>query len=158
MKNRKTQFGRSMIEMLGVLAVVGVLSVAGLVGFSKMVRSYRVSDAADYVKRVKVEIYTREAQGHIVSGQPYRCDVLIGQPMPSGMTGCQYQNQYFPGRLFVRFTPGELLKDFGKKMGTHNLYNYTDEELTSGQASFLSYRPGGQTWWSEYYKFSAYIN
>ena len=29
------QYGRSMVEMLGVLAVIGVLSVAGIAGFKK---------------------------------------------------------------------------------------------------------------------------
>lgn len=33
--------GRSMIEMLGVLAIVGVLSVAGIMGYSKAMSKYK---------------------------------------------------------------------------------------------------------------------
>ena len=47
--------GRSMIEMLGVLAIVGVLSVGGIAGYSKAMGKYKTnhfcllytSDAAD---------------------------------------------------------------------------------------------------------------
>ena len=36
-------FGRSMIEMLGVLAIIGVLSVAGIAGYSKAMEKYKVN-------------------------------------------------------------------------------------------------------------------
>lgn len=35
--------GRSMIEMLGVLAIVGVLSVGGIAGYSKAMRMYKLN-------------------------------------------------------------------------------------------------------------------
>ncbi len=38
--------GRSMIEMLGVLAIVGVLSVGGIVGFGKAMKTYQLTKAA----------------------------------------------------------------------------------------------------------------
>ena len=41
MKN--TENGRSMIEMLGVLAIIGVLSVGGIAGYSKAMMKYRVN-------------------------------------------------------------------------------------------------------------------
>lgn len=37
------QKGRSMIEMLGVLAIVGILSVSGIAGFSRAMRSYKIN-------------------------------------------------------------------------------------------------------------------
>ena len=39
--NYVAQCGRSMIEMLGVLAIVGVLSVGGIAGYSKAMRMYK---------------------------------------------------------------------------------------------------------------------
>ena len=36
-------FGRSMIEMLGVLAIIGVLSVGGIAGYSKAMEKYKVN-------------------------------------------------------------------------------------------------------------------
>lgn len=35
------QYGRSMIEMLGVLAIVGILSVGGIAGYSKAMNKHR---------------------------------------------------------------------------------------------------------------------
>jgi len=43
----KNEQGRSMIEMLGVLAIVGVLSVGGLLGYNMAMRRYRVQKAVD---------------------------------------------------------------------------------------------------------------
>ena len=39
--------GRSMIEMLGVLAIIGVLSVGGIAGYSKAMEKYKINKAMD---------------------------------------------------------------------------------------------------------------
>ena len=39
----KNESGRSMIEMLGVLAIIGVLSVGGIAGYSKAMMKYRIN-------------------------------------------------------------------------------------------------------------------
>ena len=44
-----TQYGRSMIEMLGVLAIIGVLSVGGIAGYSKAMHRYRINKFIDQV-------------------------------------------------------------------------------------------------------------
>ena len=41
---KQTQSGRSLVEMLGVLAVMGVLSVAGLYGYSLAMRKHRTNE------------------------------------------------------------------------------------------------------------------
>ena len=41
--------GRSMIEMLGVLAIVGVLSVGGIAGYSKAMEKFKVNKTIDEV-------------------------------------------------------------------------------------------------------------
>ena len=38
------EYGRSMVEMLGVLAVIGVLSVAGITGYRYAMEKYRSND------------------------------------------------------------------------------------------------------------------
>ena len=40
-------FGRSMIEMLGVLAIIGVLSVGGIAGYSKAMEKFKVNKAIE---------------------------------------------------------------------------------------------------------------
>lgn len=39
---KQNQSGRSMIEMLGVLAIIGVLSVGGIAGYSKAMERYKL--------------------------------------------------------------------------------------------------------------------
>lgn len=50
MKNNES--GRSMIEMLGVLAIIGVLSVGGLAGYSKAMGKYKVNKTIDQVTQI----------------------------------------------------------------------------------------------------------
>ncbi|MBQ8671668.1 MAG: hypothetical protein IJ525_04005 [Alphaproteobacteria bacterium] len=44
-----TQSGRSMIEMLGVLAIIGVLSVGGIAGYSKAMQKYRINKTIEQI-------------------------------------------------------------------------------------------------------------
>ena len=46
-KNKLVSAGRSMIEMLGVLAIIGVLSVGGIAGYSKAMTKYKVNRTID---------------------------------------------------------------------------------------------------------------
>ena len=46
---KKIQNGRSMIEMLGVLAVIGVLSVGGIAGYSKAMMNYRINKTIEQI-------------------------------------------------------------------------------------------------------------
>ena len=41
--SKKSQIGRSMIEMLGVLAIIGVLSVGGIAGYSKAMEKFKLN-------------------------------------------------------------------------------------------------------------------
>ena len=43
--SRNDQNGRSMIEMLGVLAIIGVLSVGGISGYSRAMAKYKLTKA-----------------------------------------------------------------------------------------------------------------
>ena len=61
MKKATNQNGRSMVEMLGVLAIIGVLSTAGIAGYTKAMASYRANKLADQVQTVVANyIYYKE--------------------------------------------------------------------------------------------------
>ncbi|MBQ8671190.1 MAG: hypothetical protein IJ525_01580 [Alphaproteobacteria bacterium] len=45
----KNQNGRSMIEMLGVLAIIGVLSVGGIAGYSKAMQKYKINKTIEQI-------------------------------------------------------------------------------------------------------------
>ena len=44
--------GRSMVEMLGVLAIVGVLSVGGIAGYSKAMLMYKSNKQMEQINRL----------------------------------------------------------------------------------------------------------
>ena len=51
-KNAATCHGRSMVEMLGVLAIVGVLSVGAIAGYSKAMMKYKLNKHAEQMNTV----------------------------------------------------------------------------------------------------------
>jgi Tfp pilus assembly protein PilE len=52
------QGGRSMIEMLGVLAIIGVLSVGGIAGYSKAMTKFKINKTVDEVAQITANIHT----------------------------------------------------------------------------------------------------
>ena len=54
MKAKFYQSGRSMIEMLGVLAIVGVLSAGGIAGYSMAIESYKTQALIEKVHLISV--------------------------------------------------------------------------------------------------------
>ena len=63
--------GRSMIEMLGVLAIIGVLSVGGIAGYSKAMSKYRVNKTIDQISHIA-------ANTRILFGSQKNYDDLAG--------------------------------------------------------------------------------
>ena len=57
------QLGRSMIEMLGVLAIIGVLSVGGIAGYTKAMEAYRINKLRDQIAIIIQNLATAVANG-----------------------------------------------------------------------------------------------
>jgi len=53
---KNVQSGRSMIEMLGVLAIIGVLSVGGIAGYSKAMLRYKVNKSIEQVSLISQNV------------------------------------------------------------------------------------------------------
>ena len=58
MNNINNETGRSMIEMLGVLAIIGVLSVGGIAGYSKAMMQYKINKTADQITQIVGNVRT----------------------------------------------------------------------------------------------------
>ena len=54
--------GRSMVEMLGVLAIIGVLSVGAIAGYSKAMMKYKMNQAADAYNHLIATVIEKIAQ------------------------------------------------------------------------------------------------
>jgi Tfp pilus assembly protein PilE len=53
---KNIQSGRSMIEMLGVLAIVGVLSVGGLAGYSMAIERHKINETTSQIDQLILDI------------------------------------------------------------------------------------------------------
>ena len=72
------QYGRSMIEMLGVLAIVGVLSVGGIAGYSKAMTKFKINKTADQISQIVTNIRTLYAQQTTYEGLDFGTAVSMG--------------------------------------------------------------------------------
>ncbi|MBQ8870487.1 MAG: type II secretion system protein [Alphaproteobacteria bacterium] len=50
------ELGRSMVEMLGVLAIIGVLSVGGIAGYSKAMEKHKMNKASEQLNHLIAEV------------------------------------------------------------------------------------------------------
>ena len=91
MKNlfKNEQSGRSMVEMLGVLAIIGVLSVGGISGYSKAMAKYKLTKAQDQMAMILINIRTAFASAPSYNGLTNKNAVLMniipGDMLPSGI-------------------------------------------------------------------------
>ena len=65
---RFNEQGRSMIEMLGVLAIVGVLSVGGIAGYSKAMNKFKTNKLIEQVNMISTNVRTLYASQRSYDG------------------------------------------------------------------------------------------
>ena len=91
MKNlfKNEQSGRSMVEMLGVLAIIGVLSVGGISGYSKAMAKYKLTKAQDQMAMILINIRTAFASAPSYAGlskaNAIAMNIVPGDMLPSGI-------------------------------------------------------------------------
>ena len=59
----KNESGRSMVEMLGVLAIIGVLSIGGIAGYTTAMNKYRANEVAQAVSMTVIQAKVRASNG-----------------------------------------------------------------------------------------------
>ncbi len=64
---KKQESGRSMIEMLGVLAIIGVLSIGGIAGYTLSMNRYRANKIADVANKLASLAYS-ECMSQLATG------------------------------------------------------------------------------------------
>lgn len=81
---RINEQGRSMIEMLGVLAIVGVLSVGGIAGYSKAMNKFKANKVIDQINMLSTNIRTMYSSQRSYAGLNNGTAVALGL-VPSEM-------------------------------------------------------------------------
>ena len=77
-KNFKNESGRSMVEMLGVLAIIGVLSIGGIVGYSYGMDKYRANQTINDVMLRAVDIITHAGQSENFNDEAWPDENPVG--------------------------------------------------------------------------------
>ena len=77
--------GRSMVEMLGVLAIIGVLSVAGIAGYSMAMKKYRANEITNVASQAVVLAQTFDAGEGLTSGSKNLKDLGYTAVIPEYM-------------------------------------------------------------------------
>ena len=62
MKNKLNETGRSMVEMLGVLAVIGVLSVGGIMGYKFAMDKYQANQTVNDINLRALDILIQQSE------------------------------------------------------------------------------------------------
>ena len=111
------QSGRSMVEMLGVLAIIGVLSVGAIAGYSKAMFKYRLNKAM-------------EQYNQIISAATINQNILLD--------ATSYSGDYLSLLAKMNEVDPEIVKNgyaediFGNSMKLYKNGNYLDYDLTLG--------------------------
>ena len=85
MKN-VNESGRSMVEMLGVLAIIGVLSIGGIAGYTLAMNRYRANEILNTASIVAIEAIARNGTNDLTNAD-------LGIPNPAGTTGISSTSQ-----------------------------------------------------------------
>ncbi len=122
MKNMHSQeTGRSMVEMLGVLAIVGVLSVGGIAGYSQAMSKFKVTKAMDQVQTIITNIRTLYAsQRTYTSLKPVEAQAM-GILTEESISGSKGLNPF----------GGEIQFGVGSSVGANRTFTITYTGLTS---------------------------
>ena len=99
--------GRSMIEMLGVLAIIGVLSVGGIAGYSKAMEKFKINKTIEQVAQIATNIRTLYVQQKSFSGLNNTTAIQMGvvpdDMSTSGSSGYYGQDiaTVFGGNVYI---------------------------------------------------------
>ncbi len=68
----QAQQGRSMVEMLGVLAIIGVISIGGIAGYRMAMNRYQANQIANEINLMRTDAKIKVARGvELLLGSPY---------------------------------------------------------------------------------------
>ena len=84
---RNNENGRSMVEMLGVLAIIGVLSAGGLAGYSKAMFKHKLNSTMEQITMLVTNIRTAYGQQRNYNGLNNGKAVRLGIVPPVMGTG-----------------------------------------------------------------------
>ena len=83
---KKLQQGRSMIEMLGVLAIIGVLSIGGLAGYTMAMNRHKANNILDFAQKCGVIAQTQGDGSKEITSTSCNGTAYVGTNDPAPLT------------------------------------------------------------------------
>ena len=128
--SRNDQKGRSMVEMLGVLAIIGVLSVGGISGYSKAMAKFKLTKAQDQISMLLMNIRTAFATSPSYEGLDVETAISYNiAPKDMKMDNDSLSNA-FGGSTVVSECSGELVTECAAVDTNANSNQYFGIKLT----------------------------
>ena len=139
----KKEYGRSMIEMLGVLAIIGVLSIGGLAGYTMAMNRHRANVVSDYVSRCVVIAQT---SGDGMTLKLDNCATITNETKPSAITSDDAVLTRNGNNVVATVTVAPAVADIlvdrtsghitvAKKTGTDDTVTFTFADAANGMKS-----------------------
>ena len=120
---KKFETGRSMIEMLGVLAIIGVLSVGGIAGYTTAMRSHRANEIINGASMLYMMGMSQNAgEGNGI----LQFTTSIGA-VPSGANQITYDS----GQIAISFTDLSVCQQVKNKLGDKVTIDGCDRQIPS---------------------------
>ena len=101
MKNTET--GRSMVEMLGVLAIIGVLSVAGIAGYTQAMMKTKINDILSAASQCAILARTYQGGGTVLSAK--NCTDIGLTKLPKGASAMTVSHDADDDEVNLEITP-----------------------------------------------------
>ncbi len=137
-----TQSGRTMIEMLGVLAIIGVLSVGGIAGYSKAMMKYRINKTIEQITLIAGNVRAfwgpqKNYEGVNCAGSNCNASGCTGQ---SANDGCPIvkKAKIFPDEM-ITVTDGKIMSITNPFGGEVNLLIANKSKSSDYQAFKIEY-------------------
>ena len=154
---RARECGRSMIEMLGVLAIIGVLSVGGIAGYSEVMRKFKVNKTIEIFRDSLFRLSELEAMNwNSFAEAGETSDYVDFGLLPESICDENYVDIYGDKGLACQLPIGEIYLDFGfhddyPMFGAYNITLIGNNNVKNC-IDFLSYHWEQKTpkdWWYE---------
>ncbi len=127
---KSEQSGRSMVEMLGVLAIIGVLSVGGISGYSKAMAKFKLTKAQDQLTMLLMNIRTAYATSPTYNGITSSNAVAYNLAPSDMITGSSLHNA-FGGAVTIQSVALNGVNDVGFSIQFAGLGKETCASLAS---------------------------
>ncbi|MBQ3695627.1 MAG: type II secretion system protein [Alphaproteobacteria bacterium] len=127
----KNESGRSMVEMLGVLAIIGVLSVGGIAGYTTAMRKHRVNEALNTANIMMIYCET-----HTCNNTAYST-AYPGASNPTGVTTMSGVSSN-PAQVEVVMENAEDMKAFGEAIVNSGVFTSTSSSYGPPNSSTLT--------------------